>query len=159
MINRQYGSFGFTLVEMMIVVAIVGILAAIALPSYSIYREKADLAQAQTDLTTTNQMIIREKIKGRLTGNIIQTTFNQGVNIADDNVKLKYDLQVRCGNNHAACNGTNNILVYHLFAVPRVATGRKKSLWISHAGNTYECTERLSSYTPTTNSNGCALKK
>lgn len=159
MSSKQFIQAGFTLVEVMIVVAIVAILAAIALPSYQVYREKADLAQAQTDLIATNQMITREKIKGNLTGNIIQTTFNQGVNAADDNVKTKYDLVIRCGDTHMVCSGTGNILIYHLFAVPKTATGRQKSLWISHAGHTYECGQRLSSYVPTTSGNDCGLKK
>lgn len=41
---------GFTLIEVMIVVAIVGILASIALPSYASYIKKSKVRTAQVDL-------------------------------------------------------------------------------------------------------------
>jgi prepilin-type N-terminal cleavage/methylation domain-containing protein len=46
---RGTNSKGFTLIELMIVIAIIGILAAIAIPNFIAYRNKAYCSQAEND--------------------------------------------------------------------------------------------------------------
>jgi type IV pilus assembly protein PilA len=48
-LNRKKNQKGFTLVELLIVIAIIGILAAIAIPQFSSYRAKAFMAAVKSD--------------------------------------------------------------------------------------------------------------
>lgn len=57
---------GFTLVEMMITVAIIGILAAIAIPAYSNYVERARVSASISDIATMSVQIEQYFVENRV---------------------------------------------------------------------------------------------
>jgi type IV pilus assembly protein PilE len=57
--RRRFLASGFTLIELMITVAIIAILAAIALPAYSSYVARARRADARTQLVQAAQFMQR----------------------------------------------------------------------------------------------------
>ncbi|WP_018168339.1 type IV pilin protein [Thioalkalivibrio sp. ALMg9] len=64
-------SAGFTLIELMIVVAVIGILAAIAYPAYNRFVENSRMATAQGDLMELAQFMERQySVNNRYNSNV-----------------------------------------------------------------------------------------
>ncbi|CAH0538670.1 pilin [Vibrio marisflavi] len=76
---------GFTLIELMIVVAIVGVLSSIALPAYQDYVKKTEVASA---VATMNALIAPAEIYYQETGELDDSTDLSDIGIASDSSQL-----------------------------------------------------------------------
>lgn len=54
---------GFSLIELLVVITILGLLAAIAVPAYSSYRQRANRAEARTTLLEAAQIAERHFVR------------------------------------------------------------------------------------------------
>ena len=78
-LNKMKNQKGFTLIELMIVIAIIGILAAIAIPQFSAYRTRSYNSAAVSDLrnaaTSQEAYFVDESQYSPAVANIIGSTY------------------------------------------------------------------------------------
>lgn len=82
--NKRQGQKGFTLIELMIVIAIIGILAAIAIPNFISYRKRSYDTAAQSDLK--NLMTAQEAYY--VDNSTYKDFSNEGSDTASDTITL-----------------------------------------------------------------------
>ncbi|MDN4037576.1 pilin [Massilia sp. YIM B02443] len=76
---KQQAQKGFTLIELMIVVAIIGILAAVAIPAYSDYTAKAKVSEAAS-ISGPARLAVAQAFNE---GSLSSTTTNATLNLPD----------------------------------------------------------------------------
>jgi type IV pilus assembly protein PilA len=86
MLQKLRGSSekGFTLIELMIVIAIIGILAAIAIPNFISYRDKAYCSGAETDVQTI-MGVIADYFSNPANQTVSKNTIQGDVTVSNDN--------------------------------------------------------------------------
>jgi general secretion pathway protein G len=76
--TRDHLARGFTLIEVMIVIAIIGILASIGIPNFIKYREKARVAAAITEIQFIQKAIAEFSVEnGMLPANLAEVEMNE----------------------------------------------------------------------------------
>ena len=132
------GQFGFTLIEMMVTVAIVAILVSIALPSYSRYIEKGDLVNARSKMVNIADIIKTELVKKpSYLKNKTEAALNTEIaGMIDGDLKAKYTFTPKCI--MQGTQGKGYPVGMRIYAEPK-KSGYSYTAWVSSQGASYSC--------------------
>ena len=132
------GQFGFTLIEMMVTVAIVAILVSIALPSYSRYIEKGDLVNARSKMVNIADIIKTELVKKpSYLKNKTEAALNTEITgMIDGDLKAKYTFTTKFIRQGKQDEGYP--VGIRIYAEPK-KSGYSYTAWVSSQGASYSC--------------------
>ena len=125
---RRPGGRGMTLIELMIVVSVIAVLGAIAIPSYQAYVSKARRADARGALTNAAQMLERFATENPTTGYSTATLGSSGV----------YPNKSENGHYNLSFAATPGVSTYTLRAIPVAGSSQARdpcgSFTLTHSG-------------------------
>ena len=123
--NNKNKLAGFSLIELLITVAIIGILSSIAVPSYMQYVTKSKRTEAKTELLRVAQLQESFYIQNLS----YASGMNEGLGFASEWVKTETDLyQIKTQGTPSGCAGTSAspCTGYFVDAVPVNGNGQDK---------------------------------